>query len=314
MTETLFIAGGTGFIGAQFLREALAENYRILALSRSAQAAETLQQQGIEPVTGDLLTPGKWQDAARTADYVIHLAQPPTFGVARVTTARAKAYERDRVQMDHNLLEPLDPDRIKRIVYVSGTSYYGQQGMELRDETTTPNPRGWGPFVVKAMNQLDEYQKHLPIVSAFPGAVYGPTSWFGEVLGRLARGERLPSITGRQKFNSPIHYQDCARALLHLMKHGKAGERYLLVDSAPATLGDLVVKAAEAMRIKLRIYYVPKLFVGLLLGKVIADSLDYENMFSNAKLCATGFTFQYPTHQEGVPNVVATWQATHAQK
>lgn len=38
----------------------------------------------------------------------------------------------------------------RRIIYVGGTSYYGFQGDQLVDESTTPHPKGWGPYIAPA--------------------------------------------------------------------------------------------------------------------------------------------------------------------
>ncbi len=311
MIKQMFVAGGSGFIGTQFVPLAVAAGYQVQALSRSDKSGAALRQLGAIPIAGDLLVPGEWQKAAAQADVVVHLAQPATFGVARVTKARALVYERDRQIMDRHLIEALDPSHVQKVVYVSGTSYYGQQGQELRDESTIPNPRGWGPYIAAAIEQLKRYKNTYPIVEVFPGAVYGPSSWLGEALESMQAGKRLPGLRGRQKTNSAIHFEDCARAILHLAENGAVGERYFAVDSKPCTLADIATIAAQTLNIPLKSRLVPKALVALLVGQITADSLDYENCLSNAKLLGTGFKLNYPTVQQGVPDVVHQWLAMH---
>ncbi len=49
-----------------------------------------------------------------------------------------------------------------------------------------------------------------------------------------------------------------------------------------------------------------------LLGRVVTESLQYENRLSNARLRATGFAPEFPTYAEGVPDAVATWLRENA--
>jgi hypothetical protein len=306
MTHTIFVAGGTGFIGSEFVREALRAGNQVMALARSDASTDALRKAGAEPVSGDLLTPGEWQARAAQADAVVHIAQPMAFG-GRVTKQRAESYRRERVQMDANLLGHLARDDRQRIIYVSGTSYYGNLGPELLDETATPQPMGWGPYVVEALAQVKQFQRDgLAIIEAFPGQIYGAGSWYKDFVTFFRKGNPFYSLGGRDRYSSFMHVTDVARGLLHLLEHGQAGERYFLVDDAPSSLAELARLTTELLGIRLRRQRVPYFLLELLFGPVVAESLKYENRLSNAKLRATGFVPRYPTLRDGVPSVVQT--------
>jgi hypothetical protein len=301
--NSLFVAGGSGFIGTRFIQQAVTAGYSVIGLCRSAKSAASVRQLGAEPVLGDLLLPGPWQQRAAEADIVIHIAQPPTFG-GKVTKARAEHYRQERLLMDRHILQPLSG--AQRIVYVSGTSYYGDLGPEMRDETATPRPMGFGPYVVEALAQVRRFHEAgLPIVETFPGGVYGAGSWYGELVTLLRRGSPLYTLPGRPRFNSYVHVDDCAAALLHLCQYGRAGERYFVVDDVPATLVDLAALTADRLGIKLRRQPVPHFLLRAIGGLVIADSMRYENRLSNAKLRVTGFTPRFPSYRDGLPSVLA---------
>lgn len=302
--ETAFICGGTGFIGEGVVREIVARGRRALVLSRSPEAVAKARSLGAEPVPGDLLVQGAWQRTAREADYVVHLAQPQTFG-GRVTRTRAEKYREERLAMDRNLLGGLDPARTKKIVYVAGTSYYGNLGAELCDETATPAPRGWGPYVAPAIEALSgDLARGLPIVTAFPGYVYGDGSWFREyVIAPLARGQRINTIAGRSRFGSPIHVDDCARALVHLLEYGEIGQRYFLVDDRPVQWSELYETAARAFGKEPRLRKIPVFLLRLLVGPVVTDSILSDAVLSNARLKSLGFSLQFPTIEEGARDI-----------
>ncbi|MCY1076038.1 NAD-dependent epimerase/dehydratase family protein [Archangium lansingense] len=307
--KRLFVTGGTGFIGARFVSLALEAGYRVQVLTRNTRAAERWKHEGVTVVQGDLLTPGPWQEEAATSEGVVHLAQPLTFG-ARVTHKRAEAYRDQRLRMDSLLLDSLKPGTVKRLLYVGGTSYYGDQGTRLVAEDATPHPTGWGPYIAPAIESLPRHlERGLPLVEAYPGSVYGLGSWFEEyALEPMKTGKRIFGLKeSLTKQMSPIHVDDCARALLHLLEHGEVGRRYFVVDDQPATFGELSQVAAEALGVSYKKTLVPRWLCNLLMGPVVTDSLTSEARLSNARLHGTGFQFLYPTIREGVPALVRQW-------
>ncbi len=303
---TTFVTGGTGFIGEAFVRCMRGAGHRVRVLSRSTPSAAKVRSLGAEVVEGDLLVPGPWQDVAREAEHVVHLAQPQAFG-GRVSRARAEAYRKGRERMDRHLLDVLDPKVVKRVVYVSGTSYYGNLGVQLRDETATPVPRGFGPYIAGAIEALSrDLDRGLPIVTAFPGYVYGDGSWFREyILAPLSRGQRINTIARRSRFGSPIHVDDCARAIFHLFDHGTTGERYFVVDDRPIQWSSFYEKAAATMSTEVHVRRIPVFLLRWLVGSVVTDSVLSDAVLSNAKLKALGFVHRFPTIDEGIPDVIA---------
>jgi len=80
---TVFVTGGTGFIGTAFVRAAVAAGWDVRGLARSERSAARLHELGAWPVEGDVFdASGTWRAVAADADTVAHLAQPQTFGAA----------------------------------------------------------------------------------------------------------------------------------------------------------------------------------------------------------------------------------------
>jgi nucleoside-diphosphate-sugar epimerase len=315
--QSVFVTGGSGFIGAAFVRAAVEAGWEVRALARSASAAAKLAALGATPVEGDVSDArGAWGAVAAESETVAHLAQPQTYG-GRITAGRARRWRDERLQMDRALLDALEPARTRRVVYVAGTSYYGNCGADVPyDEDVTPRPQGWGPYVAPALEALGAYrQRGLPIVEAFPGWVYGSGSWFAEyVLDPLHAGKPVTGLRGRARITSLVHVDDCARALVHLLAAGEAGRRYFVVDDAPAENDRPARSAAAALGVPFRTRKVHPLLCRLLLGRIVTESLQYENRLSNARLRATGFVPRFPTYVQGVPDVVATWLSSVAQR
>lgn len=307
---SIFITGAAGFIGSELVQQAAAANYTLLGLTRSDKSARKLQENGVIPVIGDLSNPKGWSEAIADCEMVIHLAQPDTYG-ARITTQRAERYAETRIQMDRNLLEAVNRSKIRKIVIVFGTSYYGHQGTDLRHEDTPPNPKGWGPYVAPAIAALAEFvAQGLPIVEAYPGWVYGPGSWFAEYqLQPLSKGQPVMRLAGRPQLVSPIHVTDCARGLLHLLEHGAIGQRYFIVDDLAVPSTQMVHVAAQAMGVSGRILPLPKFICQLAVGQLVTESMECDFHLSNQKIKELGFTLRFPDITSGIADVVQRWQA-----
>ena len=310
MGNSIFVTGGSGFIGSAFLRHALRAGSRVQVLTRSESAARRVQGQGAEPVVGDLNVPGPWQAIAAQAEVVLHLAQPETYGT-KITSRRAEQFRTQRLVMDGNLLEGLRAGAQRKLIYIAGTSYYGNQGEHFVDEETTPHPKGWGPYIAPAIEALADYvARGLPIVQVFPAWVYGPGSWYAEYqLQPLSRHKPLVNLRRPDPVISLVHVDDVARALLHLIDHGEVGKRYFVADDRPLTGAQLAKLTAQAMHTPLHIRRLPVFVSRLAVGPIVTDSLNTEARLCNARIKQTGFAFNFPTAEAGVPDVVAQWLA-----
>jgi nucleoside-diphosphate-sugar epimerase len=299
-----FVTGAAGFIGTELVKVLLARGHQVCGLTESVEAAERLRRAGAVPVVGDLLEPGQWQDET-AADWVFHLSSHSSCG-PRVTRRRAASIARAQVLMDARLLDAVAAGGTRRIVYVAGTSCYGATGPRPITEDEPPRPSAWGRCLTPALERLDGYVvAGLPIVIAYPGWVYGNASWFRErVIEPVMAGRPVLQFGKTGPWVSPIHIHDCARALVHLAEHGKAGGRYFLVNSDPIRLHEFAGTFARLANRPLRVWRVPEAARRLVVGPVLADYPQADAVFSNIRLRGTGFGFRYPTLEQGLQQVI----------
>jgi nucleoside-diphosphate-sugar epimerase len=297
---TTFVTGAAGFIGTELVKALMALGHQVFGLARCAEAAERVRRAGAIPVMGDLLEPGRWQDEA-AADWVFHLPPHLTRG-QRVTRRRAAAIGRARVSMDAHLLDAVAEGATRRIVYVADTSWYGATGPRGITEDQPPRPSAGGRYLTPALDRLDGYlATGLPIVTAFPGWVYGNGSWFRQrVIEPVMSGRRVVQFGKTGPWVSPIHVEDCARALVHLAEHGEAGGRYFLVNSDPIRLHEFAEMFARLANHPLRVCRVPAGAARLVVGPVQGNDLQADAVFSNIRLRGIGFHFRYPTLEQGL--------------
>jgi len=299
-----FVTGAAGFIGSELVKVLVARGHRVFGLAESVEAATRVRRAGAVPVMGDLLAPGPWQDQI-AADWIFHL--PPSSPCGwRMTRRGAASIARARVLMDAHLLDAVAAGATRRIVYVADTSCYGATGPCPITEDAPPRPSAWGRRLTPALDRLDGYVvAGLPIVSAFPGWVYGDGAWFRErVLEPVLDGRRVLLCGKTGPWLSPIHVEDCVRALVHLADRGEPGGRYFLVNHDPIRMDEFAATFARLANRPLRVLRLPAVATRLVVGPVLADHFRADAVFSNIRLRGIGFRFLYPTLDQGLQQVL----------
>jgi uncharacterized protein len=301
---TTFVTGADGFFGTELLKVLVARGHQVFGLAASLEAAQRVRRAGAQAVIGDLLEPGQWQDET-AADWVFHLPPHPLSG-RRVTRRHAASIAHARVTMDGHLLDAVASGVTRRVVYVADTSCYGATGARPITEDEPLRPSAWGRCLAPALDRLDGYiVAGLPVITAFPGWVYGNDAWFRQrVIEPVMTGRRVLQFGKTGPWVSPIHVHDCARALVHLAECGEAGGRYFLVNSEPIRMHEFAATFARLANRPLRVCRVPAAAIPLVTGPVLADHVRADAVFSSIRLRGIGFRHRYPTLEQGLQQVL----------
>ncbi len=291
---TAFVTGAAGFLGTELIKVLTSGGHHVAALSPTMETARHVRRAGASPVLGDLLEPGLWQDEA-CAEWVFHISESaaPT-----------------RILTDAHLLDVVAASTTRRIVYVADARWYGATRTRPITEDDPPTPSGAARRFLPALNRLGEYiVAGLPIVTAFPGCVYGNGSWLSRrIVAPIMAGRRVVQFGQDGPWVSPIHVHDCARALVYLAEHGEPGGRYFLVNDEPIRLHDFAETFARLASRSLRLWRLPAA-AQLVIGSVLGHSADANAVFSNIRLRGLGFQFRYPTIEEGLAQVIGALDA-----
>lgn len=223
----IFIAGGTGFVGAHLV-EALCEKgheLRLLVHRRSPGSTA-----GIDQIEGDVTNLESFQQAASGCDAVINLV-----GIIREFPARGITFERLHVRATANMLAATRTAGIRRYLQMSAL--------------------GTRPDAVSRYHQTKFRAEELVRSSGLdasilrPSLIYGPGDSFINMLaGQLRLIPVMPVIgSGRYRLQ-PIHVDDVARCFaLALEMPETIGHCYELCGNNRLSYVELVDAVASAM-------------------------------------------------------------------
>ena len=137
---TYIVTGGAGFIGSNIVDELLRRNQTIRVIDNfSTGKHENLKAVAgaIEIVDADLAEATNLADILRGADYVIHQAAIPSVPKSIIDPVKS---HNANVNGTLNLLMAARDAKVKRVVYASSSSVYGDSPTLPKHEGMMPNP------------------------------------------------------------------------------------------------------------------------------------------------------------------------------
>ena len=237
MTRTVLVTGATGLAGANICALLVERGDAVRALARESADTGPLDALGVEVVTGDVTDPDAVVRAAEGCDSAIHCAA--LLGGASQNMADFEAVNAGGTK---NVLDAAEAVDLGRVVAVSTGTFFDTSGGLDREDAPVMREPSQDPYTLTKMaaflDAMSRAAEGRDVVSAHPGAIFGPspvvtnalgTTSFNRVLlsaarGRIQRYLRFPV--------SWVFAEDVARGCLLALDKGVAGERYML-DGRP---------------------------------------------------------------------------------
>ena len=230
---TLLIVG-CGDVGLRVLR-LLKGRLRVLALTSSPGRREALRAAGALPLAGNLDDARSLGRLAGVADWVLHLAPPPSQGTTDPRTAA--------------LLQALARSaRPRRIVYASTSGVSGDAQGARFDETRAPRPAT--PRARRRVDAECRLRHHgrafglRACVLRVPG-IYALDREGGDPRERLRRGAPLLAA-GDDVYTNHIHADDLARACICALFRAAPQRVYHVSDDSGLKMGEHFDAVADA--------------------------------------------------------------------
>lgn len=231
---TIFVTGGTGFIGTKLVNALVEKGHSVRALSRSRSNREGLGHERISFVTGDLLDKDSLRRGMEGCDQVYHLA-----AYAKNWAKDPGEFFRQNVDGMKNVFDAARDAGVKRVVFTSTIVVYGptRPGMVGDENMPRITDRYYTEYeeskAVAQREALRYVERGQDIVIVNPTRVYGP--------GKLTEGNsvslmialydkgKVPVLLNRGvNIGNYVHVDDLVRGHILAMEKGAIGESYIL--------------------------------------------------------------------------------------
>jgi nucleoside-diphosphate-sugar epimerase len=219
--QTIFVTGGSGFVGRSVVQALINHGYRVRVLAR--RTPEGLDS-SVEVVLGDLTRPESFAPALEGVSTVIHAAL--TGGLSQDVQATSKL---------HQLSAQAG---VRKFLHLSTISVYGNPAAGAITEETPPIPSA-DPYASTKLAIEEALRASSPACPEVAilrlGCVYGPGGgwWTEGLLNLMARGKPI-LVNGGTGYANLIHVEDVgAIVLLLLARSNPPLEIYNVTDGEP---------------------------------------------------------------------------------
>ncbi len=239
--STVFVTGGSGFIGGRLIERLVSDGHSVRGLARSEQAAGRIRERGGEPVSGDLSDVDAMRTGAAGCELAFHAA-------AKLGDwGRPEDFERGNVDGTRNALTACAGAGVRRFVHVGTEAALlaGQPLVEV-DETAPLRPdspalysstKAKAEQLVVAANRNDGFET----VVVRPRFVWGPgDTTLLPTMTEMVRSGRWAWIGGGHHRTSTTHVDNTVEGLVLGAARGRPGNAYFVTDGDPAVFREFV--------------------------------------------------------------------------
>jgi dihydroflavonol-4-reductase len=226
----VFVTGGTGFIGKNFVHRLGETGHEAMCLVRETSDVRELEKAGVEMIRGDVTNKSSLVKGMDGCDWAVNLANLYEFWMPD----RGEYYEVN-VTGTRNVMEAAVETGISKIVHVSTAAVFGDAAWPVT-ESSEMGPMCFSEYA-RTKREGDiivwELYKHerLPVVMVYPGAVVGSNDpkATGRYVKNLLQGKMPAQVLTGSVFPW-VHVADVAKAILKALETQRnIGEKYILV-------------------------------------------------------------------------------------
>ena len=289
------VAGAGGFLGLAIVRALSAAGHEVRGLARSPDQAARIRSAGGIAAVGDLLEPSSLLGPLAGCELAVHVAQPSDGDLGRM--------RRVRVEGATNLIDASKRSGVRRILIGSGYWVYRSSPDLLVEESPL------SPLSISKVNfDTEEVARSAALggtveaVVVRPGMVYGPGSWFAQMLDGIRKGT-YRYVGDGASYLSPVDLEDAGEAFRVIAERWLPGQTFLVVDDRPVTTREFAEFVATSVGAP------PPSGIAFTeaakeWGPDLATLNAASRRASNARLRALGWRPRYPSYIEGIPELL----------
>ena len=234
--ETIFVTGGSGFIGRHLLAALQKADIPVRALVRSAKSAAIVAHYGAEPIHASLTDEQTLQQAMAGCTTVYHLAATMDHTVAAAVMVETI------VTGTEVMLRAAKQAKVKRFIYLGSAAIFaGGKPLVNADETweIPAHPVGIYPQTKAQAEQAVMQANNADFTTIVLRPCYvwgvGDTANMPQILDNV-RQKRFTWIDNGNYRISTCHVENVVAGMLAARERGNGGHAYFLTDGSPITL------------------------------------------------------------------------------
>jgi nucleoside-diphosphate-sugar epimerase len=282
---------GCGYVGLPLGVELVRQGHTVFGLRRSALAEAELKSAGIIPLHADITQPATLARFPRDFDWVVNCTASGG--------GDAEDYRKIYLEGNRNLVSWLAGAPVKKFIYTSSTSVYGQNDGSV---VTEKSPAAPGAETSKVLVETEKLllaavqKENFHAVVLRVAGIYGPAR--GHAFKQFLKNEaRLEG--GGPRWLNMIHRDDLIGIIIAAFERGTAGEIYNAVDDEPASQKNFFAWLAAELKRPMP----PTVLAGAEAGRKRGAT---NKRVSNAKLRAElNCPFKFPDFRAGYAAEIA---------
>ena len=262
------VTGCAGFIGSHLSERLLKEGYEVIGIDcftdyysreiKEKNVRAALNHHNFNFLEKDILEMDEFPDA----DYIFH--QAAQAGVRASWGKDFEIYTRNNILATQRLLEFYKTKRIKRFVYASSSSVYGDAELPMRENSLLKPVSPYGVTKLAAENLCYLYWKNygVPAISLRYFTVYGPRQRPDMAIHKFVKAilndEEITVYGDGSQTRDFTYIDDIVEANLLAANSDSAGETFNVGGGSRISVNDLVGKMEQTAGEKARIKYIEK--------------------------------------------------------
>ena len=273
-TKRVLVTGASGFIGRPLVAALLRAGYAVRAVTRRQGSFPDSVEAAIIP---DFTNPIDWNPILQGVDIIVHLA-----GMVHSKVPDTAYSEFDQINWiaTQRLAHAAKEAGIDRFIYISSVraqvGAFAVQAIHEQDEPRPTNQYGRSKLAAEQAIQA----AGVPFTIFRPVVIYGPHPKGNiRTLVRLARSSLPLPVASFTSRRSVLAVDNLISAIIFALNNPVTiGETYLVADSKPMTIGEILTMLRKIQGRLLSTIYAPQVIVRLLL--IICGRGDLWSRFS----------------------------------
>jgi nucleoside-diphosphate-sugar epimerase len=237
--KTVFVTGGSGFVGHRLIIRLAERGIHVRALARRDASMLTVRAAGAEPVRGDLGDLRSLTEGMRGADTVFHVAGHLS------EWDPYKVYYEGNVVGTRNVVEAAREAGVATLAAVGAAAVImerPQAMLDIREDLPLQRP-SWAPYITTKADAeqilRDANGPSLRTVIVRPPFIWGAgMPMLDEMIHAVEAGQFALPDGGVQKM-STSHVDNVVECLIRAAERGRGGEAYFVADEDTTTLKDV---------------------------------------------------------------------------